>query len=65
MSCTSNGCRLAQPGASLSMLCVAGCRIDKREAARPAPPPEPAASPDQVGWQDSMFDVPPAEEGPR
>lgn len=64
MSCTSNGCRLARPGEPLSMLCLGGCRIEMRETPRPAPPPEPPASDEQVRDQDSMFDVLPAEKGP-
>jgi hypothetical protein len=64
VSCTSIGCRLAMPHESLAPLCFVGCRIEMREAARPAPPPEPPASADQVAAQDSMFDVLPPRATP-
>lgn len=62
MSCTSTGCRLAPPCEALALQCAGGCRIEKREPARPAPPPEPPATDDQVRDQDSMFGV---LEGPK
>lgn len=64
MSCTSNGCRLAKPHETLAPLCFVGCRIEMREAARPAPPPEPPATADQVRDQDSMFGVLPEKITP-
>lgn len=57
MSCTSNGCRLAKPDEALALLCAGGCRIERRQPARPTPPPEPPATKDQIAAEDSLFGV--------
>jgi hypothetical protein len=57
MSCASFGCKLARPGTDLNPLCYAACRIEEREKKPPAPPPEPAITPEQVAAEDSLFGV--------